>query len=106
MKQIVAFIKPNKLPAVALALQKIEGVAGMNFIETRGVERIPQSEPPVLPDLVNYLPAARMEVFCPEDLAYEVQYAIEQATRNGQSEELKLFMMDVGKTTCEISAGS
>lgn len=85
MKQIVAFIKPNKLAAVTLALQKIEDLPGMSFSEVRGFgrDRIPQSDPRIVRDLMDYTPYVHVEVFCPVELACEVRCSIEQAAHSG-----------------------
>jgi nitrogen regulatory protein PII len=98
MKQIIAFIKPNKLPAVTLALQSIEGLPGMSFTEVRGFgrERFPKSDPGMVRELVDCTPHVRVEVFCPEDLVYELQYVIRRAAHDDASDS-QVFVMEGGK---------
>jgi nitrogen regulatory protein P-II 1 len=102
MKQIVAYIRPNKLAAVTLALQSIEGLPGMSFSDVRGFgrDRIPQSDPHIVRDLVDYTPYVRVEVFCSQELAYEVRCRIEQAAHTGGAGDGKLYELEVGKTSC------
>jgi nitrogen regulatory protein P-II 2 len=102
MKQIVAYIKPNKLAAVTLALQKIEDLPGMSFSEVRGFgrDRMPQSDPHIVRDLVDYTPYVRVEVFCAAEQAYEVRCSIEQAAHTGAAGDGKLYELDVTRERC------
>lgn len=102
MKQIVAYIRPNKLAAVTLALQNIEGLPGMSFGEVRGFgrDRLPQSDPHLVRDLVDYAPYVRVEVFFPEELVYEVRWSIEQAAHTGGAGDGKLYVLEVTQAIC------
>jgi nitrogen regulatory protein PII len=51
-------------------------------------------------DLVDYSPHVRVEVFCPEDLVYEVRHVIRQAAQNGADNDGQLFVMEGGKAIC------
>jgi nitrogen regulatory protein PII len=102
MKQVVAYIRPNKLAAVTLALQKIQDLPGMSFSEVRGFgrDRMPQNDPHLVRDLVDYTPYVRVEVFCPAELAYEVRCSIEQAAHTGAAGDGKLYQMEVTSASC------
>lgn len=101
MKQIVAYIKPNKLSAVTLALHKLEDLSGMSFSEVRGFgrDRIPKTEP-IIQDLVDYAPCTRIEVLCDDDQVSEVVWTIEQAAHTGQNGDGKIYVLDVCRATC------
>ena len=100
MKQIIAYIRPNKLAAVTLALQSIEGLPGMSFSDARGFgrDRIPQSDPHIVRNLVDYTPYVRVEVFCDAEMSYEVRCAIEQAAHTGGAGDGKIYELDVGRS--------
>ena len=108
MKQIVAYIRPNKLPVVTLALQTMEGLPGMSFSEVRGFgrHRIPQSDPYIVRDLVDYTPYVRVEVFCDQEMAYEVRARIEQAAHTGTAGDGKLYELEVDRASCIQEAQS
>ena len=107
MKQIIAYIRPNKLAAVTLALQSIEGLPGMSFSDAFGFrrDRILQSDPHLARDLVDYTPYVRVEVFCDPELSYEVRCAIEQAAHTGGAGDGKIYELDVGRSACIQEAG-
>jgi len=102
MKQIVAYVKPNKLPPVTLALQKLEGLPGMSFSEVRGFgrDRIPKTEPPIIQDLVDYTPYTRIEIFCDDEQVSEFVWTIEQAAHTGQNGDGKIYVLDVCRAIC------
>lgn len=99
MKHIIAYIRPNKLPAVTLALHRLPSLPGMSFSEVRGFssDRIPKSGTPVVQDLIDYTPYVRVEVFCGNDQAYEIKYTIENAARTGNNGDGKIYITDVGE---------
>jgi nitrogen regulatory protein P-II 1 len=96
MKQIVAYIKPAKLPAVTLALHKLEGLPGMSFSEVRGFgsDRIPKTEQ-IVQELVDYSPYTRIEILCEDDQVSEIVWTIEQAAHTGQIGDGKIYVLDV-----------
>ncbi len=99
MKQIVAYIRPSKLPGVTLALQRIDGLLGMSFSEVRelGHFQPPATDPPIVRDLVDYVPCVRLEIFCTEDLMYETQCAIETAAHTGPNGAGEIYVLNVGQ---------
>ncbi len=101
MKQIVAYLKPNKLPAVTLALHKLEGLPGMSFSEVHGFggDRIPKTDPIIQP-FVDYAPYTRIELLCDDEQVSEIVWAIEDAAHTGQAGDGKIFVLDVCRTVC------
>jgi len=101
MKQIVAYVKPNKLPAVTLALHKLEGLCGMSFSEVRGFgrDRIPKTEP-IVQDLVDYAPYTRIEILCADEQVSEIVWTIENAAHTGQNGDGKIYVLDVCRAVC------
>ena len=101
MKQIVAYIKPNKLSAVTLALHKLEGLSGMSVSEVRGFgsDRIPKTDQIIQP-LVDYAPNTRIEVLCDDDQVFEIVWTIENAAHTGQNGDGKIYALDVCRTVC------
>lgn len=99
MKHIIAYIRPNKLPAVTLALHRLPGLPGMSFSEVRGFssDRVQKSGPPIVQDLIDYTPYVRIEVFCGDEQAYEIKYTIENAARTGNNGDGKIYVTDVGE---------
>jgi len=67
MKQIIAYIRPNRLTAVSLALRKLAEAPGMSFSPVRGFgsDRVQNAHPTLVRDFVDYAPYVRVEVFCP-----------------------------------------
>lgn len=99
MKHIIAYIRPNKLPAVTLALHRLPGLPGMSFCEVRGFssDRAPKSGPPIVQDLIDYTPYVRIEVFCGNEQAYEVKHTIENAARTGKNGDGKIYVAEVSE---------
>ena len=99
MKHIIAYIRPNKLPAVTLALHRLPGLPGMSFSEVRGFssDRTPKSDPPIVQDLIDYTPYVRVEVFCGDDQSYEIKYTLERAARTGSNGDGKIYVADVSE---------
>ena len=99
MKHIIAYIRPNKLPSVTLALHRLPGLAGMSFNEVRGFssDRIQKSDPSIVQDLIDYTPYVRIEVFCGDDQAYEIKYTIENAARTAHNGDGNIYVSDVNE---------
>ncbi len=101
MKQIIAYIKPAKLPSVTLALHKLEGLAGMSCSEVRGFgrDRIPKTEP-IVRDLVDYAPYTRIDIICEDDQVSETVWTIKQTAHTGHNGDGKIYVLDVCKAFC------
>ncbi len=99
MKEIKAYIKPNKVSAVALALHRIGSLSGLTVWEVRGFsgDRIQRENPPVGPDWIDYAPYVRIEVLCPDDVEYEAVASIERAAYTGLPGDGKIFVTDISR---------
>lgn len=102
MKQIVAFIRPNRLAPVTLALHKLEELPNLSVSEVRefGRDRIPQSNPPIVQELVDYTPYLRIEIFCADEQVCEVVWTMENAAHTGQSGDGKIYVLEVCRAIC------
>ena len=99
MKQIIAYIKPNKLPSVTLALHGIQDLPGVSFSEVRGFgsDRTPKTDPALVQDLVDYAPYVRIEIFCPDWLVYEVECTLGHAAYSEQNGNGRIYVLNVGQ---------
>lgn len=87
MKQIIAYIEPNRLPAVTLALLKIKGVPAVSCAEVRAFarNRFGDLNPAMVCELIDYVPSLRLEVFCPDELVHELRFAIQNAAKGADA---------------------
>jgi len=99
MKHIIAYIRPNKLPAVTLALHRLPGLPGMSFSEVRGFssDRVQKSGPPIVQELIDYSPYVRVEVFCQDDQVFEIKHMLQTAARTGSNGDGKIYVTDVSE---------
>ncbi|MBI2925156.1 MAG: P-II family nitrogen regulator [Verrucomicrobia bacterium] len=99
MKQIIAYLQPSRYPAVSQALHMIEGLLSVSFSPVRGfdADRMSNTEPLTLKELMDYAPFVRVEVFCADDLAYEARCTIETRARTEPGGEGKIFVLEVGQ---------
>jgi nitrogen regulatory protein P-II 1 len=96
MKKVEAIIRHFKLDEVRLALGEI-GVTGMTVTEVKGFGRqkghaelfrgVEHTTP--------FLPKAKVEVVCPDDLAEKVVEAIMAMARSGRIGDGKIFVSPV-----------
>ncbi|MBI4324412.1 MAG: P-II family nitrogen regulator [Chloroflexi bacterium] len=102
MKQIVAYVEPNTLPSLTLALRKLENLPGLSVSEVRefGRDRIPQSNPPIVQELVDYTPHLRIEIFCADEQVFEIVWTIENAAHTGQGGDGKVYVLEVCQAVC------
>lgn len=106
MKKIEAIIKPNKLPAVTLALHRMDTLAGVTITDARGFgcHRSPKTDPGIVQDLIDYVPFVRIEIVCLEEMVSELVLTIEQAASTGQPGDGKIFLSDVAQAV-RIASG-
>ena len=99
MKKIEAIIRPNRLPAVTLALHRMQSLAGVTITDARGFgcRRSAKSDPRIVQDLIDYRPFTRIEIVCPDDLASGVMLEIEQAASSGQPGDGKIFVSEIAQ---------
>jgi len=98
MKQIIAYIKPHRLSAVTLALQKIRDLRGMSVTEVKGFGRRDEKDIPCSVDeLMDFAPYVKIEIFCKDDLADELVTVIDREARTGLRGDGKIYVIDVNK---------
>lgn len=97
MKIVIAYIKPHKLSAVTTALHQIEALSGMSVGDVRGFGRGRARNAPhrVVEDLVDYVPHARVEVACEDELVEEVVSAVEAAAHTGLRGDGKIYVLEL-----------
>ena len=97
MKQIVAYVKSHKLPAVALALQNIAGLTGMSYSSVHGFGRgrAKDAQQKIVRDLVDFVSMDRVEIFCADDIVDQVIDSITNAAHEGQRGDGKIYISDV-----------
>ena len=97
MKQIVAYVKSHKLPAIALALQNISGLTGMSYSTVHGFgrSRAKNAEQKVVRDLVDFVTMDRLEVFCSNEIADQVIETVISAAHEGQRGDGKIYVCNV-----------
>ena len=99
MKKIEAIIRPNRLPAVTLALHRMSDLAGVTITDARGFgcHRPVKSNPGMVQDLIDYQSFTRIEIVCPDDLASGVVLEIERAASTGRQGDGKIFVSDIAQ---------
>jgi len=91
MKEIRAYIQPNKISAVTLALMEIPEFPGMTVLECEGFGR--QHTQPIQ-DYRPFLPKIRLEIFAPEHLVEIIFSTIIREASSGQHGDGKVFILD------------
>ena len=97
MKQIIAYVRTHKLPAIALALQNIEGLTGISFSAVHGFGRgrAKNAKQKLVRDLVDFVSMDRVEVFCADEIAENVIEAIVNTAHEGLRGDGKIYICDV-----------
>ena len=97
MKQIVAYDKSHKLPAVALALQNTQGLTGMSFSTVHGFGRgrAKDARQKIVRDLVDFVPMDRIEIFCGDEIVEQITESIINAAHEGQRGDGKIYVCEV-----------
>lgn len=100
MKEIKAYIKPHKLPAVTLALHKIEGLSGMSVVDVRGFGRSRAKDAPhrIVQDLVDFVPYVKIEIVCKDELVERIVSMIEKTAHTGLRGDGKIYISSVDST--------
>lgn len=95
MKQIIAYIEPNRLAAVTLSLLKIKGLPAVSCAEVRAFarNRFGDLNPAMVCELIDYVPSLRLEIFCPNELVHELRFAIQNAAKgaDAQADSVDVF---------------
>jgi nitrogen regulatory protein P-II 1 len=97
MKQIIAYVRTHKLPAIALALQNVEGLSGMSFSAVHGFgrDRAKNAEQRIVRDLVDFVSKDRIEIFCSDEIVESVIAAITHTAHEGLRGDGKIYVCDV-----------
>lgn len=90
MKLVIAYIKSHKLPEVTMALRQIKGLTGASVSDMRGFGRQREAE-----SSGDYVPIARLEIFCNDALSETVVNAIEKAAHTGLRGDGKIYVCNV-----------
>lgn len=106
MKAITAYIKPQKLSGVTLALHRVEGLTGMSVTDVKGFGRGRAKDAPhsVTEDLVDYIPHVKIEIVCHDELAREIVSVIQEAAHTGLRGDGKIYVAPVEEAV-RISTG-
>lgn len=106
MKQIVAYVKTHKLPAVALALQSMTGLTGMSYSAVHGFGRgrAKNAEQKIARDLVDFVSMDRVEVFCSDEQADPLIETIIRTAHEGQRGDGKIYVLPIEQAV-RISSG-
>ena len=105
MKLISCIIRPEKLDAVTVALNKI-GVVGMTVTDVRGFGRQKGQKEHYRGEeyTIRFLPKVRLEIVIQDDETSKAIRAISEAARTGNIGDGKIFVVDV-KDAVRIRTG-
>lgn len=97
MKQVIAYIKRERLNEVTLRLHEIDGLTGMSVLDVRGFGRGKAKDAPhrIVDDLVDYIPHLKIEIVCRDDLVETVIETIRNAAHTGLRGDGKIYVFDV-----------
>ena len=106
MKQVVAFIKPHLLSPVAIGLRDIPGLTGLSIGKGQGFGRgrARSAAHRIVVDEMAYIPHARIEVFCSDELLDAVVGCIAARAHTGLTGDGKIYVTDVAEAV-RISDG-
>ncbi len=91
MKEIRAYIQPNKLSAITLALMEIQGFPGMTVLECEGFGRERTQH---IQDYRPFMPKIRLEIFAPEHLVEIILTTIMRVACSRQHGDGKIYILD------------
>ena len=106
MKQVIAFIKPHQLSPVAICLREIPGLTGLSIGKGQGFGRgrARSAAHRIVVDEMAYIPHARLEVFCSDELLERVVDCITTKAHTGLTGDGKIYVTDVAEAV-RISNG-
>ena len=100
MKMIIAYVKPNRIDDVMLALHKIEGLTGSSNSDVRGFGRDRSAAEISL----AYTPHIRLEIACRQEFVESVLSTIEKAAHTGLRGDGKIYVLSIEEAV-RISSG-
>lgn len=92
MKEIRAYIQPNKLSAITVALMEIPGFPGMSVMQCEGFGRERTQH---IQDYRPFMPKIRLEIFAPEKLVDIIFSTIMSVAHSGQHGDGKVYVLEV-----------
>lgn len=105
MKMVVAFIRPERLSDVALALEELPGLTGVSVSDIRGFGRGRGNTADSRNQQVfDFLPKIRLEIACSSELVDQIVGVIERDSRTGLRGDGKIIVMNVEEAV-RISTG-
>ena len=106
MKMIVAYIKPNMLSKVAIALHDVEGLTGLSVTKIQGFgrSRAKGAENRIIENLVEYVPHLKIEVFCRDEHTDEIVSIVQKNAQTGLRGDGKIYVLNV-EHAVRISTG-
>ncbi len=106
MKLIRAYIKPHKLADVTLALHTVDGLTGVSVSNIRGFGRGrgKKDEGSTAEDVGDFLPGVLIEVYCKDETAEDIVFAIENTAYTGLRGDGKVYVLPV-EHAVRISTG-
>lgn len=106
MKLVKAYIKPHKLPEVTLALHQVEGLTGVSVVDVRGFGRGrgKKDEGATADEIGDFLPGVLIEIFCKDEIAEDVVFAVENTAYTGLRGDGKVYVLPV-EQAIRISTG-
>ena len=106
MKEVRAYIKPEKLTAVTLGLHDIDGLTGMSVIHARGFGRGHAREGmrEQIEQLLDHVPNFRIEIVCSDELVPRVVEMIKDHAYTGLRGDGKIYVAPV-EDAVRISTG-
>lgn len=106
MKMITAYIKPNMLSKVAMALHDLEGLTGLTVTKVQGFgrSRAQGAHDRIIENMVEYVPHIKMEIFCKDELAQRIAAIIQENAHTGLRGDGKIYVSPV-EEAIRISSG-
>jgi nitrogen regulatory protein PII len=97
MKMITAYIKPNMLSKVAMALHDVEGLTGLSVTKIQGFgrSRAKGSENRIIENLVEYVPHMKIEIFCRDEHTDKIISIIQTNAHTGLRGDGKIYIVNV-----------
>lgn len=106
MKRITAYIKPQKLSDVTLALHRVEGLTGVSITQVTGFGRgrAGQSANETSGQIEDYVPHVRIDTACHDALVEPIIAAVQHAAHTGLRGDGKIYITSVDEAI-RISTG-
>ncbi len=106
MKMITAYIKPNMLSKVAMALYDLEGLTGLSVTKVQGFgrHRAKGAQDRIIENMVEYVPHIKIEIFCQDELADRITSLIGENAHTGLRGDGKVYVVAV-EEAIRISTG-